>query len=277
MRFRVRHFTCYSYSSPVTLGGHVLRLMPRRGAVAMNRYDLRIEPGPLLQSVRADAWGNDVVDVVFAGETTQLSIETQFEVVTEALPTVQDPGWPPLPWACRDSTPPSVVAPPPVAPDVASFAFDLAQRVGHRPLAFLELLTRTLYEQTDRHIRIEGAAQTASETLRTMRGACRDITVLFLDACRALGLSGRFVSGYQATADTPDGQRHLHAWPEVHLPDVGWRGWDATHGVAVSDGHVPLCAAPDQAQTMPVEGGFSFIGSTISSSLTYSVYIETAA
>ena len=89
------------------------------------------------------------------------------------------------------------------------------------------------------------------------------------------GIVGRFVSGYQAQADTPDGQRHLHAWAEVFLPGGGWRGWDATHGLRVDQGHVALCAAPSQAATMPIEGGFSFQGPTVNSTLDHSVRITT--
>jgi transglutaminase-like putative cysteine protease len=99
------------------------------------------------------------------------------------------------------------------------------------------------------------------------------VTALFMAACRSLGIAARFVSGYQAEADTPDGRRHLHAWPEAFLPGVGWRGFDPTHGLAVTDGHVALCAAPDQAATMPIEGGF--YGDGVASTLEYDVQIAT--
>jgi hypothetical protein len=45
------------------------------------------------------------------------------------------------------------------------------------------------------------------------------------------------------------------------------------HGLPVTDGHVALCAAPDQAATMPVEGGF--YGDGITSTLAYGVQITT--
>jgi transglutaminase-like putative cysteine protease len=99
---------------------------------------------------------------------------------------------------------------------------------------------------------------------------------LFLAACRCQGLAARFVSGYQAQAQTPDGQRHLHAWAEVFLPGAGFHGWDPMHGVRVGAGHVALCAAPDQAATMPIEGGFFFQGATVNSTLDHSVRISTA-
>ena len=90
-------------------------------------------------------------------------------------------------------------------------------------------------------------------------------------ACRSLGIAARFVSGYQAHAESQDGRRHLHAWPEVFLPGLGWRGFDATHGTVVNDGHVALCAAPEQSATMPIEGGF--FGDGITAALDYHVQI----
>src|SRR6516225_8438153 len=98
-----------------------------------------------------------------------------------------------------------------------------------------------------------------------------DLTVLFISACRSLGIAARFVSGYQAHAESQDGRRHLHAWPEVFLPGRGWRGFDATHGTVVNDGHVALCAAPEQSATMPIEGGF--FGDGITAALDYHVQI----
>jgi transglutaminase-like putative cysteine protease len=87
-------------------------------------------------------------------------------------------------------------------------------------------------------------------------------------------MASRFVSGYQAAYDTPGLRRHLHAWAEIFLPPYGWRGWDPMHGVRVSDGHLALCAAPDQAGTMPVDGSYSFAGERLTSALDYTIRIQ---
>ena len=92
-----------------------------------------------------------------------------------------------------------------------------------------------------------------------------------MEASRSLGIPARFVSGYQAHADTPDGRRHLHSWSEVFLPGLGWQGFDPMHGLPVTDGHVALCAAPGQVATMPVEGGF--YGDGVTSTIAYDVRI----
>jgi hypothetical protein len=47
------------------------------------------------------------------------------------------------------------------------------------------------------------------------------------------------------------------------------------HGVRVADGHVVLCAAPDQAGTMPVDGSYGFSGEHLTSTLDYTILIRT--
>jgi transglutaminase-like putative cysteine protease len=275
MRFTVSHQTLYRYTVPVGLAPHLLRLNPRPAGRLLHSRQLLVEPPPSGWFEEVDAYGNGVTRVEFAGQFQFLRIDSRFQLTTLPPPPLPwDDGLPPLPWpspagdgldAYRQATP--------CDPAVAAFAQELAGRAGYRPLPFLHLLGQTLFTRSDRHIRVEGEAQTPGHTLATWRGACRDLTVLFLAASRSLGLAGRFVSGYQAEADSPDGQRHLHAWPEIHLPGHGWRGWDPTLGTLVADGHVPLCAAPDQAPTMPVEGGFYANGVTVT--LDYAVRIAT--
>jgi transglutaminase-like putative cysteine protease len=271
MRFWIRHDSLYRYDVPVSLGPHLLRLSPRvtLGNVRILERRLHIEPEPVSRWDEQDEHGNTITRVSFAGSTSVLRAlsELTLETLPEA-PLLVPRQSAPLPW-------PSAAAAP-VDPSVQHFAESLARDVQGEPVAFLDHATRTLFTSFDRRIRPSGAARPAAETLALREGACRDLTVLFLDACRHLGLSGRFVSGYQAQAETPDGLRHLHAWTEVYLPGTGWCGWDATHGVRAGDGHVALCAAPEQTGTMPIEGGFSFQGPVVNSTLDCSVHIRTA-
>lgn len=281
MHFVVHHQTRYRYSVPVVLAPHVLRLTPRSTGTRLVSRTLMVSPQPVSQRDEIDDYANTVVRVTFADRPSdQLLIESRFELDTQAPPPL--PAWlaqPPLPWLVPAND--DLIAyrrrPAYDGSDagVDAFAQAVAAEVGYQPLAFLDHLCRTLYTRTDRHVRPTGDAQSAAETLSTWRGACRDLTVLFLAAARSLGLAGRFCSGYQAAAETPDGQRYLHAWPEIFLPSIGWRGWDPTHGVAAGEGHVALCAAPDQAATMPVAGGYYF-GDAITSTLDFQVRIATS-
>jgi len=256
MLFSVRHSTLYSYAAPVRLGDHVLRLHPRDSDVTIRREILRIEPEPVFRETEADRHGNRTTRIAFEGQTDRLLIESVFELETHN---------------------PSASAPPPddefageAGPNVRAYAAELFARNGAD--AFLGALNRDLFTRTNRRIRDAGYAQDPEDTLERREGACRDLTLLFMAAARSQGFAARFVSGYQAHAETPDGKRYLHAWPEVFVPGAGWRGYDPTHGLAVADGHVALFAGPDQRATMPVEGGY--YGDGIASTLTFALEIR---
>lgn len=269
MRFEVHHFSRYEYSTPVGLGTHLLRLLPQGPTLRVVRRHLDIFPVPVRETELVDAHGNEVLQVEFVESTSRLEIHSRFEVFTAALPLPPSGSWAPLPW----QVPPS--SEDDGALELATFTSGVLAHSTGDALGFLDVLSRTLFERTDRQVRWEGHAQTPIQTLRQRRGACRDLTLLFMECCRLVGISARFVSGYQAAADTPDGQRHLHGWPEVQLPGAGWFGWDPTHGLRVADGHVRLCAAPTQLETMPVEGGYTFVGAELTSTLSYGVRIDT--
>jgi len=266
MLFAVRHETHYRYSVPVVLAPHILRLTPRAEHRLLSRT-LVVRPEPVELRDEIDAFGNATTRVVFPETSTgELFIASSFELET----TLAAP--PPAPAEILRAYHAGGAS---VDEGVAAFGRVLLAEAGHDLLPFLDHLCRTVHGRADKHVRPTGDAQSAAETLATWRGACRDFTVLFLAVVRSLGLAARFCSGYQAKADTPDGRRYLHAWPEVFVPGVGWRGWDPTHGIPVTDGHVALCAAPDQAGTMPVVGSYSFIGPSLTSTLDFDLRIRT--
>jgi transglutaminase-like putative cysteine protease len=266
MRFSVRHTTIYRYSTPVALAPHVLRLSPRATEGVLGR-SIVVSPQPVEQREELDADGNTLTHVAFAPTpTAELFIESTFALETRQPVAPLVGASAPLPWPGTNAA---------VDPAVAAFARQVAAQAGNDPVAFLNRLCETMHARADKHVRPDGDAQSPTETLSTWRGACRDYTVLFLAAARSLGLVARFVSGYQSAAETPDGRRYLHAWPEVFIPGAGWHGWDPTHGIPVGDGHVALCAAPEQAGTMPVTGGFYFDGPSVTSTLDFDLRVDT--
>jgi transglutaminase-like putative cysteine protease len=276
VRFAVRHETLYRYSVPIVLAPHLLRLTPRSENQIGTR-SLVVSPEPIELREENDAYGNCVARVTFSDQATgELRIESRFELETSPPQSAFEPSER-LPWTQPLADDLAVYRPGDagIDPAVSAFARAVAAEVGQQPVAFLDHLCRTIHARADKQIRTSGDAQAAAETLASWRGACRDFTVLFLAAARSMGMPARFCSGYQSAAETPDGRRYLHAWPEVFVPGAGWRGWDPTHGVAVGEGHVALCAAPDQAETMPVVGGFYFAGTSITSTLDFDLRITT--
>lgn len=273
MRFRIVHKTDYTYDAPVALGPHVVRLRPRSdGTLHILSHGLNIAPAPVGRSDQLDLHGNSITHLWFSGTTTQFSIESAFEVeTTRANPYdfMLDPGFERLPVggpaelaacrATRDALPAAVL----------DLSDQLAGRSGGDTLGFLTELSGHLFRTVVHELRHDGEPYSPETTLKLGAGACRDIAMLFLAACRAQGLAGRFVSGYQAHSKRID--RHMHAWPEVYLPGGGWRGYDPTWGLAIADTHVAIAAAPAPAATMPVEGSFT---GAARSRMSYHVAIE---
>jgi len=273
MRFVVRHQTVYRYSGPVRLAEHRLRFHPRPDAGILRTRRLDIDPTPLEREDALDAFGNWVTRVRFDGACDHLAIDSGFELDTASATAAGGSESIRLPWPADATDASSIFLACESTDAVRAFAADLAESCGGSAFALLDRLNEVIFKTIRHDIRAEGAARRPEQTLALGHGACRDVTILFIAACRSLGIPARFVSGYQAEADTPDGRRHLHAWPEAFIPGEGWRAYDPTHGLAVGEGHVALAAAPEQAGTMPLEGGY--FGDAVTSTLAYRVEIET--
>jgi transglutaminase-like putative cysteine protease len=273
MRFSLRHQTSYRYSVPVQLTPHLLRLTPRDDSVRNVSQTIDVQPQPSARRELRDERGNRTIECQFVGSTQLLTVDSRF-----ALDTLMPAPLPP-PMAAisvrdpRDGLDAYRNEPDP-GPEVQRFASNLFAQTGGAPIAFLDQLTRTLFTRTRQELRQTGDAQPAASTLASWLGSCRDLSVLCMSACRCVGLASRFTSGYLAPLDSWDSQRQLHAWAEVFLPGVGWRGWDPSQGARVLDAHVPLCSAASQTSTMPIEGGFYFAGATVDTTLDYDIRIS---
>jgi transglutaminase-like putative cysteine protease len=82
---------------------------------------------------------------------------------------------------------------------------------------------------------------TPFETYATRRGVCQDFTNLFICLARLLSVPARYVCGYIYTGPKAVNQAQgeaSHAWAQVYLPEVGWRGFDPTNGVVTQTNHV---------------------------------------
>ena len=263
MIFHIEHVTTYRYSLPVTLDPHVLRFRPRCDATQrLLQHSVAIDPRPAGQTQLVDLDGNSTINAWWGGACSELRVEARFSVETFRVNPydfiISDMQALKLPLRfsgdIQHSLAPYRVRGLP-SKEVDRFAESIAVRAGHETLPFLTTLSAALYEGTKKVIREEGPPYTPQRTLAEKTGSCRDLAVLFMDVCRAMGIPTRFVSGYWH-ADSEREKRHLHAWTEVYLPGGGWRGFDPSKGLAVSDQHVAIAAAPVPAGAAPVSGAF---------------------
>ena len=268
MRLRIAHTTQYHFTRAVYLEPHVVRLEPRSDPTQrLLHWRVEIQPEPMARAAALDSEGNSVLYLWFVDLHEALEIRAEGEVETlRANPfdfLFLEPEYARLPatygalegaWLARYR------APSGAAEDLAGeWAREALAASNGFAMEFLNALNQRLYEQIRFEERLEGPPHRAAETLAIGAGSCRDVAVAFVECCRRVGLAARFVSGYQV-GDPNTAERHLHAWAEVYLAGGGWRGYDPTHGLAVTDGHVALAAAPLALQAAPIDGSFRATG-----------------
>jgi transglutaminase-like putative cysteine protease len=262
--YHISHTTTYTYPSLVRLQPHLVRLRPRcNGWQRLHNFFLHLDPTPLGISQVIDLDGNTSHKLWFEGTTETLEITATAQVETcqtNPFDYLLEPWAIELPIDYPSSLflqlQPYLKSYSPVPdPHVVELAQDIASKVENKTTAFLGKLNQHLNKICKQILRDSSDPWMPGITLKSQRGSSRDLTVLFMDVCRAMGLAARFVSGYQE--GDPDAEnRRLHTWAEVYLPGAGWRGYDPTQGLAVSDTYVAVAASAVPAYTIPISGDF---------------------
>jgi transglutaminase-like putative cysteine protease len=263
MKITVTHSTRYLYDSPVLLEPHIFRLRPRaNSAQRLLEFELAITPLPAGTTECLDQDGTIAVNAWFSAPTTEMKVDSRFTVemlrsnpFDYILPdhVLHLPLW--------YSNLVSIALAPyrmdaHVSESVKQFAREAAANSNSNALSFLTGLSWQIFHNFRRLFRPHVPPWSSWETLDRREGSCRDLAVLFCDACRVMGLAARFVSGYE-WASARVQEAYMHAWAEVYLPGIGWRGYDPARGIAVSNGHVAVAAGFDHDLASPVAGWFS--------------------
>jgi transglutaminase-like putative cysteine protease len=261
MPFHIKHVTRYTYSRPVFCEPFTLCLRPREDAwQRLIRYQLSIDPPVAGISEHVDAQGNCVTRCWFNVPTCTLTFVVTSVVETlhrNAFDFLLESGAVKIPFEYSAESR-AILDPFRRAASgdrVARLAAEISSDVQGDTVRFLSELARWISDRCEQIVRPTGEPISAEATLTQRQGSCRDLAVLFIDACRSVGLASRFVSGYQTTPEH-DGHHHLHAWAETYLPGAGWRGWDPAQGLAVADQHVALANGMTPLAAAPTTGTF---------------------
>lgn len=259
MRLEIVHSTRYRYSAPVYLEPHVLRFRPRSNSwQRLVSFSLDIAPLPVSLNETLDIEGNETAVAWFGVLTDQLELQARALVETPRTNPfdflwIGNSGLP----VRYDAHTEAVLEPyrrHASAPELHRYATEVARAAGGDAQAFLRQLTSTLHVAYHHIERLDGDPWTPEETLQRSEASCRDLGVLYVALCRELGFAARFVSGYCAVEEA--GVHDLHAWAEVYVPGGGWRGFDPSTGLAVTDRHVAVAAGAFSEDAAPVTGMF---------------------
>lgn len=263
---RIEHKTIYSYRQPVTFGQHRLVLRPREGHdLRVQHMEMQITPHHDIQWAH-DIYNNSVAIVNFLEPAARLEIQST-AIVERTFPDVRQsnlrssPVNFPLNYDVLESQIVTVyqsVSYPddfsPVRTWLKGFPnISAATNAEDMLLNLCSMICQKIKYQR----RYAKGVQSPDQTIQLNSGSCRDMATLMMDAARGLGLAARFASGYLDCPASEAGRAAMHAWTEVYLPIIGWRGYDPTLGEIVSRKHILVGVSHHPRGVMPVSGLFT--------------------
>ncbi|TMA15488.1 MAG: hypothetical protein E6J85_19725 [Deltaproteobacteria bacterium] len=266
-RYEVLHRTVYRYRETVERSAHVLRLFPahdRLQTVHSSRLEISVEGQ---HREFEDVFGNRVRRLMLDTPFTELSIAAHSDVevldvdpldfrparVRVTIPLV----W--MPWQ-RQILQPFLL--PPELPEselieLNEYAMSFARRNDYELLDALLDLNATMFSEYRYEQGTTSHATSPFDVYTTRRGVCQDFANLFICLARLLGVPARYVCGYIFTGETPEHARmaeESHAWVQVYLPEVGWKGFDPTNGKLTQSDHVRVAVGRNYIDATPTSG-----------------------
>jgi transglutaminase-like putative cysteine protease len=276
MKYKITHLTTYTYSKEVFFEPFILRLKPKSNSFQkLQEFGLSIIPEPEGKTETLDLEDNNIVTVWFEGTYKKLAIKSNSVI----KPLNKNPfsfiitnnSFFKLPIKHSDNTYSPFLNKITENNKLTDLINPILEKSKKQTIEFLFNLNNFIYQEFEKIIRETGNPWTPVKTIEENKGSCRDLSVLFMECCRSVGLPSRFTSGYNEI-DIKSKQRQLHAWAEVFIPGGGWLGYDPTLGLAVGDKHVSLASSSMPANTYPISGNFR--GTGVDSELKYDIKIE---
>ena len=250
MRIRVSHATTYTYDTPPTGVTQLLRKTPRNhdGQYVLSwRLDLSQD---CLLHQHEDAFGNITHSFTAEGPFKELTIAVEGEVDT------QDTGG--LVLGTLERFPPHLFLRETPLTEVDTAITDFAEAARAEAdgdmLAQLHSLLRALHAEMTFDADPTHTTTTAAEAFKLRRGVCQDLAHVFIAAARGLGVPARYVGGHFLRSDGITAQDAGHAWAEAYVENLGWVGFDPTHGMCVTEAYVRIAVGLDYLGAAPVRG-----------------------
>ena len=247
MRLMVDHLTRYSYDHPVRAVLQSHRLTPSVFA-GQRILDWEVEVAGGLKGARhRDGAGDVVQGWTIAGPLTEVTVHVRGTVETEDLSGVLR--------GHRETVAPGCYLRDTAAtqPDMALNR--LAQAVtASDDLALAHALSAAVADAIAYRPGVTHAHTTAAEALALGEGVCQDHAHALAAVGRLRGLPARYVSGYLFA--TGDGTLHeaAHAWAELHIPGLGWVGFDPANRCCPDDRYIRLGSGLDAQDAAPIRG-----------------------
>jgi len=266
-RMEVVHRTTYRYDAPVERSSHLLRLAPIHDRLqSVISHDITLS---------VDSKARDYDDV-FGNRVRRVEIETPFSelsIVSRSVLDLLDVDplsfrplhkrwtiplvW--MPWQ-RHMLQPYLL--PEELPDsqleeLTEYAMSFVERNDYDLFDTLLDINATIFREYAYRQGTTTIHTSPFEVYDRRRGVCQDFANLFICLARLLSVPARYVCGYIYTGPKHDNRRQSeasHAWVQVYLPEVGWKGFDPTNGVMTQTDHVRVAVGRNYVDATPTSG-----------------------
>jgi transglutaminase-like putative cysteine protease len=266
-RLRVRHATHYNYSAPVQRSVHMMHLKPVEDErQRLIEHTLTVDPNGKL-FFYGDVFGNPTARAEVFGPYSKLTIAADSIVEIKDTDPFAFAAVPikrsfPLRWLPYQQV---MLAPYMQLPELPEtqieelqdYALSFVNRCNGDLMETLFAINLTLYREYAYVPGSTALSTTAYQVYKQRKGVCQDFANLFICLARLLGFPARYVCGYVFTGNTGAnraGSDASHAWIELFIPNVGWKGFDPTNGVLPNTDHIRLAWGRHYGDTPPVSG-----------------------
>ncbi len=248
MLLSVDHVTRYSYDQPVRAVMQSHRLTPSVfDGQKVRNWTVTVTDGLKGGSFR-DGAGDLVQSWTVKGPVSEIEVR-----VTGTVETFDLAG---LVRGHKELVPPEVylACTAPTRADAALEALAHSARDADGPLATAHRLAAAVADAIAYRPGATHAHTTAAEALALGEGVCQDHAHAMIACARTLGMPARYVSGYLFA--TADGSAHeaAHAWAEVHVPGLGWVGFDPANRCCPDERYIRLGSGMDAQDAAPIRG-----------------------
>lgn len=264
-RLRVLHRSVFQYDRPVKRSVHRMHLKPVTD-VKQRLLWHQLTCQPMVPVIAyEDVFGNATFRSEVKGPYTELSVvaESVVELVDDdpfafanlpirpAFPV----SW--MPWELTMLSPylTSEELPETQLRELYDYAMSFVERNSRDLMETLFAINLELF-RVYKYVPGSTVLQTTPyDVFASKQGVCQDFSNLFICLARLLGIPARYVCGYVFCPQLDRLQSAAsHAWVELYIPNVGWKGFDPTNGILTNLDHVRVAVGRHYRDTAPITG-----------------------
>lgn len=263
---RVTHDTVYHYEQAVTHSTHLLRLQPSHTpGQDLLAFDLDVSVN-CQQRAFEDVFGNQSHRLTVTEPYTELRftarslvrVDSDMGFLSSPVDRLSLPlMW--MPWQ-RQMMLPYLL--PPELPEsqlmeLVEYAQGFAARQDNDLIETLVDMNESIYRDFEYLSGSTTLMTTPFDVYVNRRGVCQDFANLFICLARLLSVPARYRVGYIHTGAEYENKvqsEASHAWVEIYLPWVGWKGFDPTNGCLAGLDHVRVASGRNYRDATPTSG-----------------------